>query len=49
MARSPITCHVLDATLGRPGRHIGVRLERVEGTAPQLLAHGCVLRRRGVC
>ena len=26
-ARSPITCHVLDSSCGRPGRNVPVKLE----------------------
>ncbi|KAF9515898.1 hypothetical protein BS47DRAFT_1315808 [Hydnum rufescens UP504] len=28
--RSPITCHVLDSTLGQPGRDIGIFLEHFD-------------------
>lgn len=31
MSKSPITCHVLDSTLGRPGRGVEVHLEKLEG------------------
>ncbi|KAF8323744.1 Hydroxyisourate hydrolase [Clavulina sp. PMI_390] len=31
--KSPITCHVLDSTLGQPGKEIGVFVERYEFAA----------------
>ncbi|KAF9584860.1 hypothetical protein BGW38_004906 [Lunasporangiospora selenospora] len=31
--QSPITCHVLDSSIGRPGKHVPVKLERLDSTA----------------
>ena len=43
MSRSPITSHVLDATLGRPGRDIALRLEYLPARSDvKVLAAGCV-------
>jgi 5-hydroxyisourate hydrolase len=39
-ARSPITTHVLDVSLGRPARGVALRLERLEGGAFRELARG---------
>ncbi|TFK30909.1 transthyretin [Coprinopsis marcescibilis] len=33
MSKSPITCHVLDASLGKPATGVEARLYRVEATA----------------
>jgi len=38
--RSPITCHVLDSTLGQPGRNVGVFLEHFDNASFRLLAKG---------
>ncbi|KIO26543.1 hypothetical protein M407DRAFT_243663 [Tulasnella calospora MUT 4182] len=40
--RSPITCHVLDAALGRPAANVAVRLEQLQegGSAFSVLANG---------
>lgn len=38
---SPITCHVLDSTLGRPGAHIDVKLELLSSSSsasPRLIS-----------
>ncbi|KAF9217817.1 hypothetical protein BGZ81_001769 [Podila clonocystis] len=32
-ARSPITCHVLDSSVGRPGRNVPVKLELLNAAA----------------
>lgn len=32
-ARDPITCHILDTTVGQPARHVRVRLEHTPTTA----------------
>ncbi|KAG0346031.1 hypothetical protein BG004_002621 [Podila humilis] len=32
-ARSPITCHVLDSSCGRPGRNVPVKLEQLNAAA----------------
>ncbi|KDN52298.1 Hydroxyisourate hydrolase [Tilletiaria anomala UBC 951] len=44
MSKSPITCHVLDSTLGRPGKGVKVYLERLSsttgGAAAEKLAEG---------
>jgi 5-hydroxyisourate hydrolase len=39
-ARSPITTHVLDVSLGKPARGVPLRLERLESGAFSHLAHG---------
>lgn len=39
-ARSPITTHVLDVSLGKPARGVPLRLERLESGAFLQLAHG---------
>ncbi|PSR97031.1 hypothetical protein BD289DRAFT_362954 [Coniella lustricola] len=33
-ARDPITCHILDTTLGQPARHVRVRLEHTPANNP---------------
>ncbi|KAJ1301576.1 hypothetical protein OPQ81_008824 [Rhizoctonia solani] len=38
--KSPITCHVLDSTLGKPAANVNVRLEAMEGSAFVTLASG---------
>lgn len=40
MSKSPITCHVLDSTLGKPGRGVSVHLERLDGGNFVSLAKG---------
>ncbi len=39
-ARSPITTHVLDVSLGRPAAGVGIRLARAHGADWRLLADG---------
>ncbi|KAI8461338.1 hypothetical protein BY996DRAFT_4573662, partial [Phakopsora pachyrhizi] len=38
--RSPITCHVLDATSGKPGDGMGIRLDRLTSNGFVLIAKG---------
>ena len=40
MSKSPITCHVLDSTLGKPARAVGVILEKLGSSEAQVLAQG---------
>lgn len=37
MASSPITCHVLDSSLGRPGAGVQVKLEQLANDGSQAL------------
>ncbi|KAF8604096.1 Hydroxyisourate hydrolase [Ceratobasidium sp. AG-I] len=39
-AKSPVTCHVLDSTLGKPAANVNVRLEAAEGSNFVTLASG---------
>lgn len=39
-ARSPITTHILDVSLGRPASGVALRLERLDGGAFRELARG---------
>lgn len=39
-ARSPITTHVLDVSVGRPARGVALRLERLDGASFRELARG---------
>lgn len=39
-AKSPITTHVLDISVGRPARGVAIALERLEGSAAQELGRG---------
>ncbi|CUA69675.1 5-hydroxyisourate hydrolase [Rhizoctonia solani] len=38
--KSPVTCHVLDSTLGKPAANVKVRLEAMEGSTFLTLASG---------
>ncbi|PWN91894.1 hydroxyisourate hydrolase [Acaromyces ingoldii] len=40
MSRSPITCHVLDSTLGRPASSVNVSLAALAQSDFQILAQG---------
>ncbi|UZJ53287.1 hypothetical protein CBS101457_002607 [Exobasidium rhododendri] len=40
MSKSPITCHVLDSTLGRPAQGVGVVLQLLGGKEVKVLAQG---------
>ncbi|KAL1405539.1 hypothetical protein Q8F55_009177 [Vanrija albida] len=40
MAKSPITCHVLDASIGRPAQGVAVRLSSMSEGGPEDLASG---------
>lgn len=44
MSKSPITCHVLDSTLGRPAQGVAVSLEALSGSVAdaKVLAEGWV-------
>ncbi|ELU39855.1 Transthyretin domain-containing protein [Rhizoctonia solani AG-1 IA] len=39
-AKSPVTCHVLDSTLGKPAANVNVRLEVIDGSSFMTLASG---------
>lgn len=39
-ARSPITTHILDVSLGRPARGVALRLDRLDGGSFRELASG---------
>lgn len=38
--KSPVTCHVLDATSGKPGDEMGIRLDRLTSNGFVLIANG---------
>ncbi|KAG9094533.1 hypothetical protein FS749_012255 [Ceratobasidium sp. UAMH 11750] len=38
--KSPVTCHVLDSTLGKPAANVNVRLEVMDGSSFTTLASG---------
>jgi 5-hydroxyisourate hydrolase len=40
MSKSPITCHILDSSVGKPAQGVKVELSQINGGQAQVLATG---------